>query len=341
MRHILLTAAPDAGLTARWNRFLTKAPFATHYCTPNYFNDPYLRGEAFAVLAEEANGEIAGALTGIWDRDKAISGLFVRPQTVFASDADLNATAAALLDGITDLDDGKPGFVELFTWQQVPGFTDLGMNEREGHDAMCLVVLDLRLGADALFAGFSQTRRNEIRKSLRQGNVEIKELENANEFDQMYAIHVDWCRRKGHPHDTLEQMQTAVADRENRRTFIAKAESKVIAASFYRFCPRGVVEYAGNCSIPEYQYLRPNDLISWHAIQWACSEEFTRFSMGGSHLFLRRFGGEVLPTYRYWRDHSRLKLHDLRERTRELSLGAYKRLPTKVRANVKKVLIRQ
>ena len=341
MRHILLTAAPDAKLAARWNKFLENAPFATHYCTPNYFRDPYLRGDAFAVVAEEENGNIAGVLTGTWTRDKAISGLFVRPQTVFATGADLGKASAALLDGITELYEGRQGLVELFTWQRLPAFIDLGLQEREGQDAMCVVVLDLSLGADALFAGFSQTRRNEIRKGLKQNDVEIKELETSEELDQMYAIHVEWCARKGNPHDTFEQMQTAVSDRDNRRTFIAKTRGKVIAGSFYRFCPGGMVEYAGNSSIPEYQRLRPNDLIGWHAIQWACDQGLTHFSMGGSHLFLRRFGGELMKTYRYRRDYSRLKLHDLREHTWELGLGAYKRLPPNVRANVKKVLVKQ
>jgi hypothetical protein len=339
MRHILLTAVPGPELTARWNRFLAIAPFATHYCTPNYFKDPYLPGNAFAVLAEQDNGEIAGVLTGVWDQKKAISGLFVRPQTVFAADTDLGRASSAILSGISELYDGRPGLIELFSWLHVPQFVDLGMNVREGRGAMCVVVLDLSLGAEKLFAQFSQTRRSEIRKSLRKGIVAVKELETGDEFDQMDSIHVDWCDRKGHSPDSLEQMRTAVEDRENRRTFIAKTDAKVIAASFYRFCPGGVVEYAGNCSIPEYQNLRPNDLISWHAIQWACAERFTHFSMGGSHLFLRRFGGEVLSTYRYSRDHSRLKLHDLRERTREASLDVYKRLPIRVRANVKRVLI--
>ena len=195
--------------------------------------------------------------------------------------------------------------------------------------------------ADALFAGFSQTRRNEIRKALKKDLVEVKELETSEELDQMYAIHVEWCNRKGNPADTFEQMETAVSQRENRRTFIAKTDGKVIAGSFYRFCPGGMVEYAGNSSIPEYQRLRPNDLIGWYAIQWACGEDFTHFSMGGSHLFLRRFGGELIQTYRYRRDHSRLRLHDLREQTWELGLGVYKRLPPDVRANVKKVLVKQ
>ncbi len=341
MRHILLTAPPDPELNARWDSFLDKAPFATHYCTPNYFRDPYLRGEPFAVLAAEENGDVQGVLTGIWDSEKAISGLYVRPQTAFAADADLNAVSAVLLDGIFDLYDGRPGLVELFSWQRIPGLPDRGMNERQGQDAMSVVVLDLSQGADRLFAAFSQTRRNEIRKALKQNVLEIKELETPDELDQMYAIHVDWCRPKGNPADTFEQMQTAVGDRENRRTFIAKTDGKVIAGSFYRFCPRGMVEYAGNSSIPEYQRLRPNDLIGWHAIQWACSEGLRHFSMGGSHLFLRRFGGELMQTYRYRRDHSRLKLHDLREQTWELGLGAYKKLPPNVRANVKKVLIKQ
>src|SRR5205085_837248 len=114
----------------------------------------------------------------------------------------------------------------------------------------------------------------------------------------------------------------------------------VTAGSFYRLCPNGVVEYAANFSLPEFQRLRPNDLIGWHALKWACGGGFSHFSMGGSHLFLRRFGGKIHRTYRYSRDTSVLGLHTFRESARNAGVAAYRALPGTLRDGVRRILVR-
>jgi len=71
-----------------------------------------------------------------------------------------------------------------------------------------------------------------------------------------------------------------------------------------RFFPGGVMEYAANSSLESALHLRPNDLLHWRAIEWACGEGLTKYSLGGAHLFLRKFGGEVVPTTRHRLDRS-------------------------------------
>lgn len=340
MNQIVITSKPDADVAEKWNAFLANAPFATHYTNPNYFTDPYVRGDRFAVLATDQAGQITAVLTGVSATGNIASGMFSRPQTVFRTDIDKDKAAAALLEGIRQMANGKHALIDIFTWQPVEAFSENGMHSSPSNESTSVVMLDLAAGADAIFAKFSQTRRNEIRKTIRQGLVEIKELETDNELEAMYQIHCDWNARKGNTPDTIEQMSTAVRQRDNRRVFIAKVDEKVVAGSFYRFCPGGVVEYAANFSLPEYQRLRPNDLIGWHAIQWACGAGFSHFSMGGSHLFLRRFGGEVMQTWRYRRDNSRFRLHDLKENARVIGLGAYRRLPENVRTGMRRILAR-
>lgn len=339
MKHIVLTSMPGDDLAARWNAFLADAPFATHYVTPNYFVDPYVRGDRFAVLAAGDDGEIAAVVTGVRTGHSVVSGMFSRPQMVFRAEADRNSAAAALIDGLQELG-GEKSLVEIYAWEPQTAFIDQGLRTQTSGEATSIVMLDLSVGAENIFAGFSQTRRNEIRKAIRQNLVEIKELETEAELEEMYQIHRDWNERKGNVADTFEQMRTAVGQRQNRRTFIAKVQGRVVAGSFYRFCPGGVVEYAANFSMPEFLKLRPNDLIAWHAIEWACGAGFSHFSMGGSHLFLRRFGGEIRQTYRYRRDRSRFRMHDLRENAREFGVRTYQRLPENVRSGMRKVLAR-
>lgn len=336
MKHLVVTSMPDGELATRWNALLADAPFATHYVTPTYFIDPYVRGDRFAVLAANNDGSIAAVLTGVRNSEQIVSGMFSRPQMVFGKGADRTKAFSALIAGLDELGAGS-ALTEIYSWEPLEF---IGMRERESSDDTSVVMLDLAKGADALFAEFSQTRRNEIRRAEKQELVEIKEPETHIEIEALYRIHCDWNERKGNKPDTFEQMQTAIGQRENRRVFIAKVDGKTIAGSFYRFCPGGVVEYAANFSLPEYQRLRPNDLIGWHAIKWACENGFSHFSMGGAHLFLRRFGGEIMRTYRYRRDASRFRLHDLRENAREFSIGAYQRLPANLRSSVRRILAR-
>jgi hypothetical protein len=339
MKHIVLTSMPDAPLAAKWNVFLANAHLATHYVTPNYFIDPYVSGDRFAIIAVEGHDEIVAVATGVIDDGKLVSGLFSRPQVVFGNRADRKRAFAALMDGIEALNQGKQRLIELHAWE--------GVDRADLHVEMCksgpddsVIMLDLSVGADAIFKNFSATRRNEIRKAERQNLVEIKEPETFIEQEALYRIYCEWNERKGHRPGTFEQMKTAIAQRENRRVFIAKVDAKTVAGSFYRFCPGGVVEYAANFSLPEFQRLRPNDLLGWHAIRWACGEGATHFSMGGAHLFLRRFGGEVLTTHRYTRDERAFGIQRLRSSVRDLGIETYRRLPVNMRARMRRVLAR-
>jgi hypothetical protein len=340
MNHLVLKTFPDVELAKRWNAALVEMPFATHYVTPNYFTDPYVSGDRFAVLAENQGGEIVAAITGLHDQQNVIAGLFSRPQLAFRVGADRRKAAEALLAGLDELQGGKSCLTDIYSWSEIPLFSDRSLMREQSNEHTSVVILDLRQGPEAIFTGFSQTRRSEIRKALKQSVVEVKELETDGELAELYQIYVAWNERKGNVSDSIEKMRAAAGQRENRRIFIARSEGKVIAGSFYRFCGGGMVEYAANFSLPEYQSLRPNDLIGWHAIQWACGTDCRYFSMGGSHLFLRRFGGDVWTTYRYKRDQRALSLDGIKENAREIGSAAFRRLPVNVQAGVRRVLAR-
>jgi len=334
----VLTTSPDTETSAKWNAFLERAAFATHYVTPNFFIDPFIRGgERFVVLALDDQAEIAAVLSGIMSGRKIASGLAVRPQIAFRRGVDRLAAAKALLAALDSLGRQKPELIELHSWEPIPEFEQLGFQMERSQGANLVIMIDLEQGADNIFKAFSQTRRNEIRKALRLGLVEVKSLETEDELRQLYDIHVDWNLRKGNVPDSFENMRLAAEQRDNRIIFIAKTRAKVIAGSYYRFCRGGVVEYAANNSLVEFQKLRPNDLIGWRSIEWACENGFSQYSMGGSHLFLRRFGGQAVSTCRYRLDRSFLHMHDLQENFRRMLIRGYQRIPANVRSRMKKV----
>ncbi len=172
---------------------------------------------------------------------------------------------------------------------------------------------------------------------MRKNELEVKTLETDEELKELYAIHLGWNHRKDNPADTFEEFRFAHSQKDYRKTLIAKFEGKVIAGSFYRFCQGGVIEYAANNSLIEYQKLRPNDLIGWRSIEWACEAGFTHYSMGGSHLFLRRFGGELVQTRRYKMDMSFLHVHNVKENIINFGLKTYRNLPPSVKSKLKNI----
>jgi hypothetical protein len=133
-------------------------------------------------------------------------------------------------------------------------------------------------------------------------------------------------------------MKKVLALKDYHCIFIAKHVGKIIAGSYFRFYEKSIIEYAANNSLPEYQRLRPNDLLVWRSIEWACEHEIPLYSMGGSHLFLRRFGGAPVSSYRYQLDRTFLRKYRKKEAVADFAIKTYQSLPIETRRLIKKVL---
>lgn len=335
----ILTEFPTPDVRRKWDEFLADADYPTHYVTPNFFIDPFIRGgERFAILCLEKDGAIVAVLTGIDAGRKVFSGLATRPQLAFRKNVNKQKAVEALVRALMEKGGGDLELTRVHSWDRVDELDAYGFRRESDSESNSVIMLDLSVGADEVFKGFSQTRRNELRKASKQNAVEIGELGSEDELKQLHDIHVAWNSRKGNRPDTFEDLRLAASQADNRKIFVAKHAGKVIAGSYYRFCRGGIAEYAANNSLPEYQKFRPNDLLGWHAIQWACHEGFPLFSMGGSHLFLRRFGGRSWPTYCYSLDATFLKRHEKRERLQSMASTIYKSLPDTARNRIKQFM---
>lgn len=322
----LLSTAPDGDILDRWNEFLEDAAFASHYVTPDFFDDPFAgEGERFAVLALSA-GRVDAVLTGLRRGRSFTSGMAVRPQIAFRKGIDRSIAFDKLVDGITNLPGRRVEFVALHSWEPIGEGKSGAYEHQEATGEGRVAMLDLKKGAEELFKDFSERRRTDIRKTIKQDKLIVKPLETADELDEVYEVYRDWCGRKGKPvagRDAFDFMKDSLY----RKVFVAIFEGKVIAATYLRFCPGGIVEYAANNSLEGYQKLRANELLGWRAIEWACTAGFTQFSLGASHTFLARYGGTLIGSHRYCRDRTFLRVHNNRERITKLAIRAYLSLP--------------
>jgi hypothetical protein len=272
---------------------LAQSDFPTHYTAPEYFLEPVLRrSKPFAILSL-AGEQVTGVLTGIHQGDHVQSGLSVRPQIAFSRDADRAEAMRGLIAGL--LEEAKSAkLVDLFVWSEMAELIDARFHKRpyEG-----VVLMDLPKNSDTIFRKFSTKRRTDIRRLIKSG-ISVAPAETREALSEFYAIHLEWARRKGQPAVGEEEFRETFALTGNRRLLLARYKGQVIAGVVHRFFPGGVMEYAANNSRESALQLRPNDLLQWRAIEWGCAEGLTKYSLGGAHPFLRKFGGEVVATTR-------------------------------------------
>ena len=299
---------PDSSTERLWREFLAESDSPRHYTSPEFFLEPFLRGRTpFAVLARN-EGRVDGVLTGIHEGKHTVSGLSVRPQIAFRKGVDTARVADQLLAGILT-EGANSELITVFAWSPLARFSDKKFQVREEEG---VVILDLSLTLDALRRNMAGTRKNAINFAIKHG-VQVQQAEKEEEFREYYLIYEKWCLKKNNPVTPYALWREGFELRGNRRLFLASAEGKIIAGSVFRFTPGGIVEYAANSSLDEFLHLKPNDLLNWRAIEWAHAEGFQKYDLGGSHLFLRKSGGTLLPTYRHRLDRSFLRRHDLRE----------------------------
>jgi Acetyltransferase (GNAT) domain len=307
----VLHGFPPRELEERWRDFLGRVEYPGAYHTPEFFLEPFWEGKhPFAILAFK-QGEMVGVLTGLHLRHRILSGLPSRPQ-LFIKDDNGGVVTDTLLKGLLR-ETGPTKLVEVFSWHStpLPTFEEYGFRKKqlEGN-----VVLDLRLGAEALFKQFHDSRRRNIRTAMKKG-IEVSEVKTEEDLAAYWEVYCGWRgtgRKKVRADSSFAQVKKVHELSANHCRFLARYKGKPIAGSTVRFCPAGLIVYADNCSLEEFIRFYPNDLLIWKAIEWACKQGFPKMSLGGAHIFLRRCGGVVEPIDRYRLDRTFLHRHELK-----------------------------
>jgi Acetyltransferase (GNAT) domain len=304
----VLHSPPTGPVEAQWRSCLCDCDFPTHYTAPEFFREPMLRKtNGFAVLS--LTGErVTGILTGVRNGDHVQSGLSVRPQISFSRHADRSRAMANLVAGLV-VEATSAKLVDLFVWSDMEALVEPRFRQRR-HEGV--VMLDLSRGPEALFQKFSENKRRNIKTAIKYG-VSVAPAKSGDEISAYYRICVEWSLRKNLPIQPEEEFRHNFELTKNRLLLLARYEGKIIAGVVIRFFPRGVMEYAANSSLGSALRFRPNDLLHWRAIEWGCREGLSKYSLGGAHLFLRKFGGEIVPTTRCRLDLSMFREYTVRD----------------------------
>ena len=331
---------PASEVEVAWRRLLAQIECPAHYDGPEFFSEPFWQGlNPFAVLAF-ADSAVVGVLTGLHTHKEVVCGLAVRPQLCLHPCADETSVMDCLISGLLE-EAGGTKLVSVHTWPRVGSeFQRRGFRPREFAG---VVVVDLSIGARALFDNFAPKRRRDIRLALRNG-IEVSEQTTTEELKEYWELYSAWrnTSRKQILFSPLsfETMLKAYSLRESRRLFLARKDGKLIAASTIRFAPGGLIEYSGNCSLDEYLRLRPNDLLLWRILEWGCENGFKKCSLGGTDEFHRKWSESVVPIYRYRQDRTLLRCHDRLEGLVTTAHSVFQKLPAGVKERARQALRR-
>jgi len=337
-RFQILHNFPAAELETLWRQHLDRMDCPAHYNAPEFFLEPYWEGlHPFAILAME-QGRVVAVLTGLHNGNEVVCGAPSRPQISIDKTADALAATDILAQGlISEAGNAKLITVFSWSWAPLPALEKRGYRRRELEGN---VVLDLRPGSEALFDQFPKNRRRDIRAAIRNG-IEVAEEITAEDVAEYWNVYSAWRkteRKEIHHNRSFAMIDKVRALRASHRRFLARYQGKVVAASGLRFCQGGLVELANNCSLDEYLKLLPNDLLVWHTIKWACEQGFTKYSLGGAHPFLRKWGETVVPIYRYRLDRTFLHRHDLKDDLAAIARRAFNSLPNEFKNRTRKLL---
>jgi hypothetical protein len=337
MNFKILYEFPPADMERAWREFLLRLEVPAHYDAPEYFLDPLRRGDRpFAVLALEKN-EIHGVLTGFHLGKEVLCGLPSRPQ-ISVDGVHTADTLETLANGLL-AEAEHAELVHVYTWSalELPVFSAQGFRRRK---LLGTVVLDLTRGSEALFRDFSKDRRRNIRFAEKNG-VEVREAASEQDIVDAHAVYSAWRgteRKQVHGDWSFESFKKTVSLTNNRRLFLATVSGKVVAINIFRFFPGGLFESAANSSLDEFTHLKPNDLLQWRGIQWACAQGLRRHSLGGAHEFLMRFGGTVVPILHYRLDRTLFRRHDLKDSLSNKARSLLRSAPPAVGQTVERLL---
>lgn len=205
------------------------------------------------------------------------------PCGLYASPGWVGRLDAGTLGGIVETMKGfrvrKFGWKVLFDHHELAsGLGSLGLKTRQESTH----ALALERDYDRVFARFSATIRNEIRKAQARG-VSVREATDSEMVKAYYRLHKELAEQKGgydfiYP---LELLLGLLAIRGAARLLVAECAGRVVAGGLF-FRDGASVVYWHGATDRQHSSFFPSRLVLDEAIREGCESGATLFNFGGS-----------------------------------------------------------
>ena len=207
-----------------------------------------------------------------------------------------------------DRADGARFVADLLRWQKTSE-TRLEVRSSLAHDAGqanvvgTRHVLDLAVGADALFSRLHRTRKKRI-NTAREIGIEVTLSRSVDELPAFYRLHCETRRRQGipvQPRRFIEHLWRNVIVPGHGFVITARMSGEPVATALFMSWNRRLIYKYGASDRARWD-LGANFLVHWTAIERACAGGFTSYDLGrtdlgqdGLRAFKAGWGAEEFP----------------------------------------------
>ena len=164
-----------------------------------------------------------------------------------------------------------------------------------------------------LWMGLSNACRRAIRKAQANG-VEIMVIKDDRFIETYAAMCQEVYRGSGrlsHLSETFyRKLWGILAESDLVHGLLATYRGQIIAGAIFLLYHQ-YASYLSGASFDQWQFLRPNNLLQWHFIEWAASHGYKTYDLGGTTIpgitrFKLSFGGQLIAYTRLHRANSSL-----------------------------------
>ncbi len=180
-------------------------------------------------------------------------------------------------------------------------------------------LIDLARPADQIFQNIGKRTRTRIRKALREGVIEISEITSLSDLEDWYTVLQQTYHRARVPLTDRSLFQAALdlLHARGMATFwVARIDGHIAACSVELGYKDTLYGWYGGLN-REYGQYDPNELLTWHILDWGARKGFKIYDFGGAGKpdeeygvrdFKAKFGGQLVSFGRYRCVHAPNKL---------------------------------
>ena len=194
----------------------------------------------------------------------------------------------------------------------------------------CTFTLDTRLDPNLLWERLNRDKRRNVRKAQREG-LEVYEATEREELFDYFGIYQSTMKRhhrKGVTCEFFDLLYELLVREHKAMVLLARKGNKTVAGIVLLLHNAKAYWWSG-ASLEDSWGVRPNELLIWHAVEWASNSGISSLDLGptpvevdsGLNVFKRHFGAERTDLVRFT-----LPIHTLRDFMATTLVASYRRL---------------
>ena len=164
------------------------------------------------------------------------------------------------------------------TWQLHEIFQKLGYSTA---GRLNEYVVNLEKGKDELWRNIAHNKRRNIKKAMKKG-VEVVQSHNHGDLRAFYSM-LEAAEKRGgfssYPLSWFEAVWKVYEPIELSKVFLARWKGKSVSGVFVVVHGKTVYALAAG-SFTEGWKVRPNDVMHWKVMEWACQNGYSKYQMG-------------------------------------------------------------